>query len=511
MPAITPTIEKPKPQPARSLRFLPGLEIAVLVVLFSVAALQEARHLQSLTDPAVWLQLHTGSWILDHHSVPSSGVFSRSDALSWADPNWGSQALLATLYRIIGLRAIPVMQMVFRILVAIVTFLLAGGRRGGFWFAVMLSLCAQIAIFGPSTQSLLLNAVLLSVELLALFSSRATGRQNLLYWMPLLVLVWANLDWHFVFGLLVLLSFLAAAAVEQAWGSKMFPPLGEPIVPGRMAMIAAASCVASLLSPASYHSYVTAWQNWFGETELALTPEMKSMNFRTPGHYLLMLLAMFAFFALGRQRAKDLFKVMLLAAGASLGFAFQPEAWVVVVVSIAILGDVFFPAAGRPGERSHSPALWVGVVIALIVLVVSASRIPSSADTLLEVTAKKLPVRACDFVRQNHLPAPIFNELAWGGFLTWYLPGYPVSIDDRRELYGEETLKSYYQVSTGRRLSSEYPALASANTFILSTENGLVHIPKMYPNPDQIFQTVFPGFHEVYHDDLAVVLSNQKN
>ncbi len=127
MPAMTPSIETPKPRPARSLRWISVLEIVVLVVLFSAAAVWEAIHLQLLTDSSVWLQLRTGNWILDHHSVPSTGLFSRFDALSWADSNWGSQVMLAALYRIIGLRAIPVMQMVFRILVAIVTFVLAGG------------------------------------------------------------------------------------------------------------------------------------------------------------------------------------------------------------------------------------------------------------------------------------------------------------------------------------------------------------------------------------------------
>jgi hypothetical protein len=375
----------------------------------------------------------------------------------------------------------------------------------------MLSLCAQVVMFRPSTQSLLLNAILLSVELWALFASRAIGRQGLLSWMPLLVLVWANLDWHFVFGLLALLLFLGAAAVEQAWGNNTYAHPGAPVAPGRMAMIAAASCIASLLSPYTYHSYAVAWQNWFGNIDLELTPEMKSMSFRTPDNYLLMLLAMFAFFVLGRRQARDLFKVMLLAVSACIGFALQREAWIIVVVSVAVLGDTFFPAMVLPDERSHSPkpALWAVAAIVSIILVVSASRIPSRTETLLDLTAQKLPVRACDFIRLNHLPAPIFNELSWGDFLIWYLPSYPVSIDSRDGLYGEETVKSYYQVSTGRQLSSEYPALTSARTFILSTGNGLVRIPQMYPNPQEIFQAAFPGFHEVYRDDLAVVLSKQ--
>lgn len=507
MPATT-----PMPRRVRNLRFLTVLQIAALVVLFSAGALQEARHLQSLTDPSVWLQLRTGNWILDHHSVPRSGLFSRFDALRWTDSNWGSQVILAALYRTMGLRALPAMQMAFRILVAIATFLLAGGRRGGFWLAAVLSICAQTVIFHSLTQSLLFSAVLFSMELWLLFTSRATGRQGLLSWMPLLVLVWANMDWHFVFGLLVLLLFLCAVAVEQALGNKMYAHAGARLALGRVAMIAVASCIASLLSPYSYHSYSVAWQNCFGTTVLALTPEMKAMNFRAPEHYLLMLLAMFAFLALGRQHAKDPFKVMLLAVSASAGFSFQREAWMIVVASVAILGDVFFPAGGRPDEPSHTlkPVFWAAAAIALIVLVAAASHVPSRTETLLEVTAQKLPVRACDFIRQNHLPAPIYNELSWGDFLIWYLPNYPVSMDDRYELYGEENVKLYYQASAGSRLPSQYPALASANTILISADNGLVRVPQMFPNAEEVFHTALPGFQQVYRDDLAVVLSKQR-
>jgi len=242
------------PRPVRNLRILTALQIAVLVVLFSAAALQEAKHLQSLTAPSVWLQLRAGNWILDHRSVPRSGLFSRFDALRWTDSNWGSQVILAALYRAMGLRVLPAVRMAFCILVAIATFLLAGGRRGGFWLAAMLSVCAQTVIFHPSAEPLLFSAVLFSVELWVLFTSRATGRQGILSWMPFLMLVWANVDWHFAFGLLVLLLFLCAGAVEQAWGNQMFPHIGARPALGRVAMIAAASCIVSLLSPYSYHS-----------------------------------------------------------------------------------------------------------------------------------------------------------------------------------------------------------------------------------------------------------------
>ncbi len=330
-----------------------ALRTVVLILVFSAAAVLESRSLQSLTDHSVWLQMRTGTWILDHRALPHSGLFSRFDQLSWTDPNWGAQVILALLYRLLGLHALPVAQMIFRTLAAIGTFVLAGGRRGRFWLAVVLSIWAQAAMLHAS-QLQLLNVVLFSAELWVLFASRREGRQNLRWWVPFLVVLWANLDWHFVFGLLVPLMFLAAILIEQALqGTLLAESDGATVRSGQPALVAAASCVASLLTPYSYHSYAVAWQNWFIKIAPRVAPEMKSMNFRQPEHYLVMLLAMVAFLAIGRQRARDLFKVMLLTVCAVLGFAIQHEAWTIVVAAVAILGDSLAPA----GVLSMSPRM----------------------------------------------------------------------------------------------------------------------------------------------------------
>lgn len=491
----------------RSIACSTALRVAVLILVFSAAAVFESRSLQSLTDPSVWLQMRTGTWILEHHALPRSGLFSRFDKLSWTDPNWGAQVILALLYRLLGLHALPVAQMVFRTLAAIGTFLLAGGRRGRFWLAVVLSIWAQAAMLHAS-QSQLLNVVLFSVELWVLFASRGERRQNLRWWVPFLVVLWANLDWHFVLGLVVLFLFLAATLIEQALQADSD---GPTISSGQPALVAAASCLASLLNPYSYHSYAVAWQHWFIKTAPRFAPELKSMNFRQPEHYLVMLLAMAAFLAIGRQRARDVFKVMLLAVCVALGFAIQQEAWTIVVAAVAILGDILAPAGVRLDEpsRDPKPALWALAGMILVVLGASASQIPPE-EKLLEVTAQKLPVRACDFIRQNHLPSPLFNEQSWGDFLTWYLPEYPVSMDGRYELYGEEQLKLYSQVTTGKLPPSGSPMLASASTILLSKENGLVQGPQMFPDPEAVFQSVYPGFRKVYSDDLAVIWTNQR-
>jgi hypothetical protein len=494
---------------------MPALQCAVLVVLLVSASIIEATQLQSLGNATSWLHLQAGNWIIAHHAVPYSGILSQSSDLPWADPNWGLQVALAALSRVIGIRAIPVVVMVFRLLFALATFILAGGiaggRRGNFWLAVLISLWAQMAVSSSSPPAASCSAILFSLEVYLLLRSRASGRPKLLYWIPFLILIWVNLDWRFVLGVIAFCLFCGASAIETSLQNRNghLGPRGEPALLG---WVAGLTCLASLVSPNSYHSYVTAWQSLFGASLLRNSLATASLTFREPQHYLLMALVMCAFLFLGRRHARDLFQVLLLAGSLSLGFALGSEVWITAVTSVAVMGEFVSraDAQAEPSLQISVTAFRLAVAMAAVVLLIAATRIPPSPESLLKVMANRLPVRACDFVRKNHLPEPIYNEMEWGGFLAWYLPEYPVAIDDRYELYGETRTGSYYEVTRGQAKSSSDPTLAAANTILLSTRDSIVWSPDMFPNREEIFRLSFPGSHEVYRDDLAVVLTKQQ-
>jgi hypothetical protein len=492
----------------------PVLQWVVLVALLASGCATEARRLESLKNENTWLQMQAGNWILAHHAIPHSGIFSQSSDLPWSDPNWALQLTLAGLYRLIGIRTLPVAMMVLRLLFVLAMFLLARGRRGNFWLAAGIALWAQAAMLSASTTPFaLLSSVLLTAELVLLLESRDSGQGRLLYGVPLLILVWANFDWHFVFGIAVLLLFCVVSTVEELLhhrGLHFGADDRKALPSATLGLVLGATFLGSLISPSSYHSYGIAWQNLFGASRLDHSLGMKSLTFREPQHYLLMFLAMFAFLLLGRQRARDLFLVVLLCVNVCLGFAFGNETWIVAVTAVAVIG-MFVPRGGESNrECAQISAITfdMSVAAAAVVLIFAATRIPADR-ALLELTANSLPVRACDFVRKHQLPGPIYNELEWGGFLAWYLPEYPLSIDDRYELYGEARTKLYYDVTRGLATPSSDPTLGTANTILISIDNGLIKGIQAFPNPDEMFRVTFPGFHEVYRDDLAVVLTKQ--
>lgn len=494
---------------------LPGVQVCVLVVILAGASIQEATRLSALTNQSLWLQLAVGNWIVEHHAAPQVGVLSQSANMPWADPNWGFQVVLALLDQVMGMRALPFMVMALRLLLAFMIFILAGGRRGNFWLAAGIAVWAQVGLLNLSVSPLgLLSAVFLALELSVLRASRDSGKWQRLLAIPVLVCVWANFDWHFVIGVAILCLYGVVCGIERYLRTQGWDLLvaDTPVPPARPGIIGGVAVLASLASPSFYHSYVTAWRNLFGDSPLGNSLALKSLSFREPTHYLLMFLAMFAFFLIGRQRARDLFQIVLLVGGVCFGVALGTETWIVAVASTAVIGKYFMRAdeSGTRLEPLSGKAIALAVTIAAVAIVTTAlTRIPSG-PVLLESTEKVLPVRACDFIRTNHLPGPLFNQLEWGGFVAWYLPDHPVAIDDRYELYGEEKTKQYYGVTQGKVDPASDGDLTSANTVLLSTDNVLIKGPEIFPDSQRMFQITFPGFHEVYRDQLAVVLTKQQ-
>ena len=479
------------------LNLLP-VRVLVLLLLFCTAEVYEAVHLSSLTDPDVWLHLRTGLWILQNHSLPHTAVFSQSAQLPWIATSWGFDVLLAAGYKLAGLRVVPLTLMAFKVALALSAFLLARRLGRNFPVAVLLAIAVQYALPALRPLPYLISILCFSIELLLLFLSRRTGNVRILYWLPLLFVFWVNLHVQFVYGLMVLGLFVAAALTEDFCRRSGFGWCDTRLaaIPVRTIGAIAALCfAATLLSPYSYHIYDVVLRN---ASLAAYIADEHAMNFRQSQHYVLLLLAMAAYFALGRRRSVDLFPLALMVAASMLAFRIQGDAAFLAMAAIAVIAD----ASCSAGKIESLPRVNLGnreaVVTAVLLVVVTAlaaSRIPSSQEMLLNRMGESLPVRACDYIRQNRLPNPLFNEYQWGDFLTFYLPGYPVAIDDRTELYGEEIITRYFEETNGKAPLNSDPFFANAQTILLQANSAMA---KALPT--------IPGFKTVFRDSLATVL-----
>jgi hypothetical protein len=326
--------------------------------------------------------------------------------------------------------------------------------------------------------------------------------------LPALFLLWANLHALFLGGLLLLILFLISTWIESwlrrsagNWLDRDIRPLArKPVL-----IVAACSLMATMVNPYTFHLFPAAYRTLYSRAGFSYFAEMRAMSFRQPQNYALMLVIMAAFLALGRRRSLRVFELLALTAATLLGFRIQREAWMAALVAVAILADAIGLIATRWESREESSARWekavCGVMVAAV-LVLAGSRLPHQDSLRLRVS-ENFPVKACDFIRDHHLPQPLFNEYSWGSFLTWYLPEYPVAIDGRLELYGNEITEGYFKVIAGGERLDAYPALSNAQTLLLQKQSGMVKALTTLP-------VLSSQYRLVYSDDLAAVFIRQQ-
>ena len=468
--------------------------IPLIVVLFTATGAIEAVRLSSLAAPAnsdVWWHLSSGLWMLQNHALPRNGIFSQAAGTAWIASSWFYELLLAFSYKAMGLQSIPVLLMGFKAALAVLTFLLAGGLRRNFWPAVALSTIAQYILAavppGPGYVSILFFAI----ELLLLLESRRRQDFRWLLWLPLLMLLWANLDPQFVIGVVVSFLFLASVACEQSLLSGV-----RSLEVGAVAKIVCLSVVGTMVTPYFYRPYGVFFGVTFSSANLYLI-DFHALGFRQPQDYVLLLLAMAAFLALGLRRSRDLFSIALLAGCIAAAFYSRRNVWLIALAAVAVIGEACGETREPSSENGWRREVWIAAACSCAVLLVAGwTRIPRSEQALMAKIRQSYPVAACDAIRDQHLAGPLFNAYEWGGFVTWYLPQYPVAIDGRSDLYGPDVIAEYSKMMNADVPYTEYAAVSGARTILL---------PRRAIMAGAL--SSLPIFRVAYSDDLAIVLS----
>jgi len=299
--------------------------------------------------------------------------------------------------------------------------------------------------------------------------------------------------------------FLAAEVTEfllHTSGASSFPAPAHSLA--KVSAITGLSVVATLLTPYTFQLLPSAFQTVYSKVLFEDFPEMQALAFRRLPHFVLLLLVMAAFLALGRQRWRDLFKLGVMGVFVMLAFRVQRDVWCVVLPAIAVIADAFADWQHESGPQNNTGWRWEKPAIAglaLAVFVAAMIRIPSS-DALMDRASRVFPVKACDFIRANQLPGPLFNTYGWGGFLIWYLPEYPVAIDGRLNLYGDEINHRYFEVTGGTERLETDPDFVRTRIILLERNAGMTKALMTLP-------VLRAQFRVAYQDDLATVLVRQ--
>ena len=445
---------------------LAGLLVTVGVIAFNLKF--------SVLDLDIWWHLKVGDWIVQHQAVPHTGLFSwTAGDRPWVAYSWGYEVLMSRAYAWFGLLGIGVYGTLLTLGVAYSIYWMLRRLSGRFWTACILAVVTCSAfLFNLMPRPVFFSMMLFCVTLTLVLEAHRTGRAQLLYWLPLIFLVWANLHIQFIYGLFLVGLLLAVNVAQRLTARFGFAPswLLQPKLPAAtLAAVFAACVVATCIGPNSYHLYQVIFQYSQAKVPYRMIMELQPLNFRAGSHYVELLLMAFAFFAVGRQRKVDVFKLLLLSVAGAVAFRTMRDAWFICIPAAACIADTLADESKSEPKETWLQKLAVAAVVALALLLFAGST-QFNQRGLDRAISGFLPVNAVNYLRQHPAPGPLYNTLDWGGFLIWYMPNYPVAIDGRTDLYGDEMDERFFETANGAPTYADDPYLNQAGVVHLAEE-----------------------------------------
>ena len=428
----------------------------LLIVIVFIAIFTMAVRIPTDTD--TWWHMRSGQYIFEQMSLYEADPFSHTrQGHSWIYPKGGHIFWY-------GLYAAGDWALVSLVLAAIVTL--------SFWFIwrqiepdtnVFITACAMILgaivssvvwVARPQMISFLLTAI--TAWLLHRYKQQ---NKPLLPWLPLILLVWANVHGGYAIGLMLIAAYLLGEAVNNLTRHSEDPVVSWARL-RHLLLVMGLSLAAVVVNPYTWQMWWYPFQTVGISALRDFIQEWQSpnfhLNFVQPFAVMLLLLlgamaranrradwadlaltAMWALWALFAARNIAIFGLVItpvLAKYANLAWNIQWNTWG--------RRPPFSPRSGRT-NRQQSLLNWL--LLALVtVAALGKIALPLTPQANREAEEKTLPTKALAFIQAEQPPGPMFNSYNWGGYLIFKLwPDYPVYIDGRTDLYDNDFIRRY--------------------------------------------------------------------
>ncbi|MBI4731863.1 MAG: hypothetical protein HY781_07020 [Chloroflexi bacterium] len=411
-----------------------------------------AMTLRPVADPDFWWHLRTGQLITETGTIPHSDPFSYTlPGKAWIAHEWLTEFVFYSLYRTGGFGLLIITFSLIITASFLLVYLRSPGRPYAAGFTVLLAALASAPTWGvrPQMVSLLLTAAFLFF--LDKFQEKQRWQSLLL--LPLLTVLWVNLHAGYFLGFAVIGLHIIGEAVEilKALSHRERPSLR----PALLLSAALAACVlAALANPNTTHILTYPFETLTSNSMMQFIQEWFSPDFHQPEWIPLavLILSLIALPLLAR-RPVPLTRVLLAV---SFGFAALRSMRFVPLFALTAVPLLAEQLAGlaRAGSQVRPPprfSRWLNPLVVILVLLASGLRFVSVLQEQPKSEAERTPLAAADWILENRPAGNLYNAYGWGGYLIWRLyPDYPVYIDGRADVYGDEFIYDYLRIYYGQ-------------------------------------------------------------
>jgi hypothetical protein len=393
--------------------------------------------------PAVDLAylVRAGNVMLRTHHVLRVDTFTFTvPGRSWVNQQWGSEVLLAAVYRLGGWPLLVLLRGIAGAAVFLLVFLTCRARGASTRQASWLTLgSGPVALGGLLARPQMFALVLFALTMWIL--QNRDRRPRSLWFIPAIVVVWANLHGSFFLGpLLVGLAFLEDVR-RKSPGAR------------RLVVLALVSVAATCLGPFGFRVWGYALDVSTNPVIALTIVEWQVPSVRDAvGAIFFASVAAAALIVARSPRRLPWISLLTLGLFVLVGLFARRGIFWWAIVAPPILVDVLprkSDAEAPEGDRIANRLL-VGVVVLLVVAALPWWRVmgaPSTESALLD----RAPVGLTTAVARLASPgARVFVDQPLGSWFELAAPRYPVFVDSRIELYPTSVWRQYGDVVEGR-------------------------------------------------------------
>lgn len=467
-----------------------------------------------LGDAGIGWHIRSGELILSTRSVPRTDPFSASMAgQRWYAWEWMYDAVIAVVHQRLGLNGVvffssTIIALTFALLFRLLLRCRTSLPLALFFLILSLSVSSIHFLARPHLVSWLFTLLWFQILDSSEAEAYSTGQRKL-FWLPVIMLFWANLHGGFLLGFALLGAYLLSALIDFFRGD----PASRQHEKGslvKLGTVTVLSLVASLVNPYGFNLYVHLYRYLSDRWLMKHINEFLPPNFHGAPQlcFAAMLLLTILTLALARARVhlSHLFVIMLAVASGLYASRNLPVASILLTLIIApLLSQVFSGAASNPQtpprlssflkrvqswssrmtelELSLRDRLWPVAILVLGILVCAhGGRLGAWQVMNAHFDAKRFPVEAVDVIAERNIHEPIFTLDSWGGYLIYRLyPRTQVFVDDRHDLYGSEFFKQYL---TTIRVEPGWQVLLNekhVNWILVPKDSGLARVLRTLP------------------------------
>lgn len=420
---------------------LPKISIELIfqiaLVLFVLSFVIRTDH---SFDQDLGRHIKLGEIITSTLSIPKTNLFSYTNPdFPFINHHYLFEVVVFLMQKYIGLQSLLYLKVL--LFLATVIILIRSFKTGTYLLAFPIAflffhLFRERLEFRPELFSFLFTVI--TVSILNKFEVKTS---KLLYLLPLVQLIWVNTHIYFFVGLAIQAIFLISSALNR-----------HKEMVRKQILVFLVSVLVSFINPNTYQTVLyplTVFQNYgYTIVENQTMFLLESIGFRDPNFIfmkvsvVIVVMTVIGGFYKGLLSLKHLLLILMGSSMALLNVRSLPYMALIVLPSVvATLPKI----SVKPGLIIINFLIFAALLTESILYITNIYYNYTDSDKRFELSFKSNVQGAMEFVKNNNLTQPIFNNFDVGSYIIYSgYPKYKVFVDGRPESYPSVFFQQQY-------------------------------------------------------------------